>query len=255
MKIHFYLLPLCFIILLVPGCRTITSTRANLDLPQSLVVFTFDDGPNAHGNTTARVLDVLKKYNIRGMFALLGENAEQNPDLVRRIHDEGHYIINHGYYDKWAVKMDKKEFRENLEKGEAAISAALGEELRLRLYRPQGGDYKKYQERIWLKAGYTLVPGSARAYDASLTKRRKNTVIRRIIGAINEQKGGIILLHDARDSHFRMEAELAKRPQGFFNRSWIPEVTQEIIILLLEKGYRLTDFDVSELPDAPASGY
>jgi peptidoglycan/xylan/chitin deacetylase (PgdA/CDA1 family) len=241
MKTRFYLLLICFILILAPGCKTINSTRAKLAIPQSLVIFTFDDGPNAHGDTTARVLDVLKKYNIRGMFALLGVNAEKNPELVRRIHNEGHYIINHGYSDKWAVNMEEKEFRENLEKGEAAIAAALGEELWPLLYRPQGGNYKKYHEKIWKEAGYTLVQSSARAYDAVLDQRGKNKVIRRIIGTVNKQKGGIILLHDARDSHFRMEAGLAKNPEGAFNRSWIPEVTEEIIILLLEKGYRLED--------------
>jgi hypothetical protein len=94
-----------------------------------------------------------------------------------------------------------------------------------------------------------MVAGSARAYDAVIDGTGKNRVRRRIIRAVLEQKGGMILLHDARDSYRRMERELEKCPGGEFNRSWIPEVTEEIIIRLLEKGYRLNGFDIPGLLD------
>ena len=103
------------------------------------MILSFDDGPNVHRNTTSALLDVLKKYNIRAMFSLLGENAEQNPGLVRRIHEEGHIIINHGYCDKWVKNMGNAEFTENLKKGEEAIISALGKPVHPRLYRPHGG--------------------------------------------------------------------------------------------------------------------
>jgi peptidoglycan/xylan/chitin deacetylase (PgdA/CDA1 family) len=220
-----------------------------MHIPRYVVIFSFDDGPNVHKDTTARLLDILGKYNIRALFALLGENAEYSPELVRRIRDEGHYIINHGYGDGWVVSMSKSEFRENLRRGEAAITAALGEELRHRLYRPQGGYFKKKHRRIWKEEGYIMVTGTARAYDAVIDETGKNKVRHRIIRTIAEQRGGMILLHDARDSHLRMERELEKCPEGEFNRSWIPEVTEEIIIRLLEKGYRLNGFDIPGLLD------
>ncbi|MDR1586038.1 MAG: polysaccharide deacetylase family protein [Treponema sp.] len=241
------LLLLLALILLFSGCQSIDRSRRSMHIPPYCVIFSFDDGPNVHEDTTARLLDVLKKYEIRAMFALLGENAEHSPELVRRIRDEGHSIINHGYCDKWAVSMENEEFRENLRRGEAAISAALGEELRPRLYRPQGGYFKDRHRYIWREEGYTMVTGSIRAYDAVIDGTEKNRVIRKIIRAAREQRGGMILLHDARDSHFRMERELEKCPDGEFNRSWIPEATEKIIIRLLEKGCRLNGFDILEL--------
>ena len=206
-------------------------------MPPSVVLFSFDDGPNAHGDTTSRLLDVLSKYQIHALFFLLGENAEHNPDLVRRIYDEGHCIANHGYSDKWAGRMNDDEFRDNLVKGESAISAALGHDLQPRFFRPHGGFYTAGQEKIFREAGYTLVPVNIRVHDAVVSGKDRHKVTGHIIKKIEKQGGGIILLHDMRGSHFNMEKELDKNPQGVFNRSWIPEAVEEIIILLLEKGF------------------
>jgi peptidoglycan/xylan/chitin deacetylase (PgdA/CDA1 family) len=212
-------------------------------MPPGVVVFTFDDGPNRHGDTTGRLLDILKKHEVRAMFALLGENVRQNPELVRRIRAEGHIIINHGYRDHFAVWMGSEAFHTNLARGEAALTAVLGEQLDPRLYRPQGGFYTKRQERIWREAGYTLVPGTIRIYDAVLSARNQDRALAALLRALKKQQGGIILLHDARDSHTRMEAGLARNPQGVFNRNWIPGMVEELIFLLEEKGYTVRGFD------------
>jgi len=225
-----------FLFLLLCSCRTINRNRAELNIPHSVVYFSFDDGPNVKDDTTARLLDVLKQYQIKAMFCLLGVNVEQAPDLVRRIYDEGHCIVNHGYSDKWAVGMSDKEFRNNLLRGETAISAALGKELYPKLYRPQGGFYLKRQEKILRDAGYTIIPATVRVYDAVITGREKDRAVREVTGKALKQGGGIILLHDARDSWTRAEKELAKNNNGDFDRSWIPQAVEEIIIILLDRG-------------------
>jgi peptidoglycan/xylan/chitin deacetylase (PgdA/CDA1 family) len=180
------------------------------------------------------------------MFALLGENAEYSPDLVRRIRDEGHYIINHGYYDTWAVTMDREFFQLNLEMGEQAINAALGEPLSPRLYRPQGGFYKKYHAKIWQSKDYTLIPSTARPYDAVKDEDNMDRIVRSLMRKIENQNGGIVMLHDGRDSHYKTEAALKKYPNGQYNRSWIPEAVETLILNLRDKGYVLSGFDALE---------
>jgi len=68
---------------------------------------------------------------------------------------------------------------------------------------------------------------------------------------LEKKNGGIILLHDGRDSHFRMERKLSKNPQGIFDRSWIPGAVEEIIIVLLGKGFTLASpkslFSISQI--------
>ena len=237
MKNRTILLPLLVMILLAGGCQSINRGRAALGITRPTVLLSFDDGPNAHEDTTARLLDTLNQYDVRAIFALLGENAEHSPGLVRRIHNEGHLIVNHGYYDKWACAMSDAEFRDNLLRGEAAIAAALGGPLRPKLYRPQGGFYTARQEKILAEAGYSLINGSIRIYDAVLDRTKRKKVVVQLVKMVERQDGGLILLHDARDSHFRMEAELGKNPAGSFNRAWIPGAVEELIRVLLEKGY------------------
>ena len=230
------LLPL---FLLFFSCQSINSSRTEMGIPSSVVYFSFDDGPEAHGDTTARLLDVLKKYQIRAIFFLLGENAEQYPELVRRIHDEGHYLANHGYSEKHARKMNDEEFRDNLLRGEAAISGTLGFAMNPKLYRPHGGFYSSRQEKICVDEGFIIVPVTVRAYDAVAGAAEQKKIVNKIINLVEKRGGGLILLHDGRDSFSRREAERAKTPDGAFNRSWIPDAVEEIIVALLDKGFLL----------------
>jgi peptidoglycan/xylan/chitin deacetylase (PgdA/CDA1 family) len=227
----------CFVL---GGCQTINQSMEKTNLPERTVVLTFDDGPNAHDDTTARLLDVLAKYQIRAMFALLGENAAHNPELVRRIHDEGHTIVNHGFSDKFAIRMKPDEFETNLIRGEQAIVSALGENLSPLFYRPQGGFYNKTQRQIWESRGYVLVPSNIRVYDAVKKASAKDRIIQTVLQAVDTRKGGIVLLHDARESWQLAERKLADDPGGVFNRSWIPEAVEELILKLLERGYRIS---------------
>ena len=59
------------------------------------VAITFDDGPDA--KTTALLLDGLKARKVRATFFAIGEKAEQNPELICRMSEEGHLIGNHTY--------------------------------------------------------------------------------------------------------------------------------------------------------------
>jgi peptidoglycan/xylan/chitin deacetylase (PgdA/CDA1 family) len=234
---------------LLSGCLTISRTREELLIPRDTVIFSFDDGPNAHADTTARLLDVLSRYDIRALFVLLGENVERHPELVRRIRDEGHLIVNHGYGDKWAIFMGDEEFTRNLIRGEEALTAVLGAEPAPRLYRPQGGLYQKQQQQIWREKGYTLVPGTARPCDAVESGSGRAKIMKKTLTSVTKQEGGLILLHDARDSHTRMEKHLDRDPEGEFNRSWIPETVEELIKTLINRGYRLNGFDIAGVFD------
>ena len=60
------------------------------------VSLTFDDGP--HPIHTPILLDILKKYNAKASFCLLGKNIMLYPELAKRIYDEGHELLNHGPY-------------------------------------------------------------------------------------------------------------------------------------------------------------
>jgi peptidoglycan-N-acetylglucosamine deacetylase len=60
-----------------------------------LVALTFDDGPDPVW--TPRMLDILKAEHVPATFFVIGEYGQANPDLIRRIVNEGHDIGNHTY--------------------------------------------------------------------------------------------------------------------------------------------------------------
>ncbi|MDR1511677.1 MAG: polysaccharide deacetylase family protein [Endomicrobium sp.] len=66
------------------------------DSPGSVkeIALTFDDGPN---KVTKKILDILKKKNVRATFFLVGIRAKSNPDMVRAIVSAGHEIANHTF--------------------------------------------------------------------------------------------------------------------------------------------------------------
>ncbi|NPV53434.1 MAG: polysaccharide deacetylase family protein [Firmicutes bacterium] len=77
------------------------------------VALTFDDGPDTE--YTPKILDILRKYNVRATFFLIGKSAERHPDIVKRIVVEGHAIGNHTYHHgnlanmaPWQVVMELK---------------------------------------------------------------------------------------------------------------------------------------------------
>jgi peptidoglycan/xylan/chitin deacetylase (PgdA/CDA1 family) len=234
-------------------CQTINSSREELNIPVNVVYFSFDDGPNSHKDTTIRLLEVLKKYEIQAMFCLLGRNAEYHPDLVRRIYNDGHIIVNHGYSGKLASEMNDNEFLENLLRGEKAIWSVLDlDEPPYLLYRPHGGFYAGKQKEIARNAGYTMLQGTVRAYDAVVSGKEKDSVVKEIICKTIKRRGGIILLHDMRDSHIQQERGLAKNPEGVFNRSWIPDAVEDIVVTLLDMGFEIRN--TSELADGIVRG-
>jgi len=61
----------------------------------------FDDG--AHLWYIPRILDELKKLNVKASFFLVGMLAVKHHEIVRRIHEEGHTVCNHSY-NHWNTK-------------------------------------------------------------------------------------------------------------------------------------------------------
>ncbi|MDQ1472546.1 MAG: peptidoglycan-N-acetylglucosamine deacetylase, partial [Bryobacterales bacterium] len=67
------------------------------DLPGSKVLcLTFDDGPDPQ--FTPRILDILKSRHVPATFFVVGLNAENNPELIKREYADGHELGNHTYW-------------------------------------------------------------------------------------------------------------------------------------------------------------
>lgn len=60
---------------------------------KKLVALTFDDGPDP--STTPQALEILKRYGVKGTFFMLGKNVAAYPEVVKKVHKEGHEIGIH----------------------------------------------------------------------------------------------------------------------------------------------------------------
>ena len=91
---------------------------------ESTIYLTFDDGPDK--NITPKILDTLKKYNIKGTFFVNYKNIDTDY-IIKRAHDEGHVIANHTASHNYSyIYSSETAFFKDLEKMENKIISLTG---------------------------------------------------------------------------------------------------------------------------------
>jgi peptidoglycan/xylan/chitin deacetylase (PgdA/CDA1 family) len=115
------------------------------DTSSKTVAFTFDAGSDA--GYTAMILDVLKANGLKVSFGMTGKWAETYPDLLQRIVDEGHTLINHSYDHKsftgnstGTPPLTQAERWEQLDRTEEIVQELTGATTKP-YFRPPYGDY------------------------------------------------------------------------------------------------------------------
>lgn len=109
--------------------------KSEIDPNQPMIALTFDDGPNPI--STPKILDTLKQYRATGTFFMLGSRAIQNPDLIRRMVQEGHELGNHSNTHANLPKLTDAQIKDEFYITQDAIYAAGGEEATV--FRPPYG--------------------------------------------------------------------------------------------------------------------
>ncbi|TYQ14743.1 UNVERIFIED_CONTAM: peptidoglycan/xylan/chitin deacetylase (PgdA/CDA1 family) [Acetivibrio alkalicellulosi] len=164
-------------------------------LKENKVALTFDDGPDPR--YTPLILDILKQYDIKATFFLIGARAVGHESITKRIRDEGHAIGNHTY---WHPNLDKEgvgRLHWEVTQTEKALNDILG--YRPSLFRaPYGSLNEELVEKIG-EMGYSAIGWSVDSLDwMQLTPRQiKNNVLSNI------HPGAIILMHDG--GHWTMD--------------------------------------------------
>ncbi|MCQ2203372.1 MAG: polysaccharide deacetylase family protein [Bacteroidales bacterium] len=155
------------------------------------IMLTFDDGP--HPVNTPKVLDVLKKHNIKATFFCIASEAEKYPDIVKRIVDEGHTIGQHTYYHNPMHSFyTGKKYLAELKKAHETFEK-LG--IKIELFRPPLGITNAMIRWATEQMGYKVIGWSVRSFDTRNESREK--VLERVVRQL--KKGDIVLLHDRMD--------------------------------------------------------
>lgn len=122
---------------------------------EKVLYLTFDAGFE-NGNTE-KILDALKKHDVKATFFLVGNYLETQPDLVRRMVAEGHTVGNHTYsHPDMSAIGDKASFQAELEKNEALYEQVTGEKMP-KLYRPPQGKFCESNLKMAQELGYRTV--------------------------------------------------------------------------------------------------
>jgi peptidoglycan-N-acetylglucosamine deacetylase len=154
-----------------------------------VLALTFDDGP--HKTNTPRLLDILKSRDVKATFYVIGRNVEAEPDIAKRIVDEGHEIANHTWTHPQLSRLSSSRVATELEKTHEIIEKVTG--ITTASMRPPYGAVNDRVRQIARKQlDYTTIMWSVDPLDWKY--RNSERVSRKLVeGAA---PGAILLSHD-----------------------------------------------------------
>lgn len=167
--------------------------------PQKELVLTFDDGPDE--TYTPQVLDVLSKYHVPAAFFLVGLNAEKNLPLVKRIYREGHEIGNHTFTHENVAKVSPERALLEMKLTRLLIECVTGHSTIL-FRAPYNADSEPTtseeiipvalaRKQNYLDIGENIDPED---WQPGI---KADEIVKRVLSGIRQERGNIILLHDA----------------------------------------------------------
>ncbi|WP_129598897.1 polysaccharide deacetylase family protein [Anaerophilus nitritogenes] len=168
------------------------------------IAITFDDGPSKY--YTDKVLEILKQYEVKATFFVIGRHIERYPQELIIISQEGHEIGNHSFNHKNFNKLTKAQIEEELMKTQQALNNTIGNHTNI--FRPPYGALGKDSLESVNELGYNAVNWSVDTRDWS------GVSVEQIMDKVKHQlySGGIILMHSS-GSDKAMENMLTALPQ------------------------------------------
>lgn len=164
---------------------------------------TFDDGPSSE--VTPRILDILKKNNVKATFFILNY-SDSNKGIVRRAINEGHTIAIHGYsHDYATIYASDEAFMQSVYKLHDKIKADFGYDAKL--VRFPGGssntvscDYNKgIMTRLAArleKEGFSYFDWNISSGDASGNNIARDKIYSNVTNGLFGEGNNVVLMHD-----------------------------------------------------------
>lgn len=157
---------------------------------KKVIALTFDDGP--HPKETDKVLDVLKKYDVKATFFIAGKHANWYQKPLIRASEEGHELGNHTFTHPDISNLSSSQIQGEIKQCEDILEKLTGE--KPTLFRPPYGSYRKEAlAQIAKDCGYKIILWStldARDWQNPPASKIASTITN------NAKNGDIILLHD-----------------------------------------------------------
>ncbi|MEE1085648.1 MAG: delta-lactam-biosynthetic de-N-acetylase [Schaedlerella sp.] len=187
---------------------------------EKVLYLTFDAGYE-NGYTPA-ILDALKKHSVPATFFVVGSYIENNPDLIKRMVNEGHIVGNHTYsHPDMSAISSKEEFEKELTSVENIYQEITGETMQ-KMYRPPQGKYSEDNLQMAKDLGYTTFFWSLAYVDWQNDNQPSHEeAFDKLLSRVHP--GSIILLHSTSSTNAEILDELLTKweDMGYTFRSLV----------------------------------
>ncbi|MFN8673830.1 MAG: polysaccharide deacetylase family protein [Candidatus Sericytochromatia bacterium] len=208
------------VISFVSSCASLKILWEKNSSGENKLCFTFDDGPN--NIATKKLIKVLDKYKVPATFFIIGQNIENNTDLLKELDYKGYNIGNHSYdHDNFLFLKSTQEIKDNILKTNNLISRITGKTPIL--FRPPNALVNEKMILACKELDMKLVGVNIFVND-SMTFNEES-----IFNAVKKEiKGGtnILVLHDGFGT---FESK---------NRVFVAKVVEKLIRKLKKEGYQ-----------------
>ena len=186
-----------------------TTSTENLDTAKKdskdvkgVIWLTFDDGPSS--TSTPKILDILKKYNVKATFFVLNY-SDANEKYIKREVAEGHTIGIHGYSHEYSkIYKSKQAYLDNVYKLQEKIQKTTG--IKTMYTRFPGGSSntvsRKYKKGIMTELSKEMLSRGFKYYDWNISSgdaggaKNSNDVYKNVTKNLSKKRGNLVLCHD-----------------------------------------------------------
>ncbi|MCM1246657.1 MAG: polysaccharide deacetylase [Roseburia sp.] len=202
------------------------------------VYLTFDDGPSKQ---TEKVLDVLKKKNVKATFFMIGREDAYSQRLYKRVAEEGHTLGMHSYsHLNTEIYGSLDGFKKDFTRISDLLFDVTG--VRSAFYRFPGGssnavnhfpikEYAKFLE----EQGVTYMDWNVIAANGTTDNVTKKEMVQSVVDGVAKYDTSVVLLYDSADKKMTAKS------------------LEDIIDELLDGGYEILPMDADTVPIQHAS--
>lgn len=159
---------------------------------------TFDDGPT-RGSTEA-ILDTLGELGVPATFFVIGSNVLKCPELIARMHAQGHIVGNHTLnHSHFSMFRGRRYWDRELGETDQIIQKIIG--VRPAMFRPPMGMKTPWVMNSARRHGQAVITWSRRAVDGVETT--SDRILHRLV--TRTMVGDILLLHDGVEPNMRRD--------------------------------------------------
>lgn len=129
------------------------NAKAINDTEEKVISLTFDQG--YENGFTGKILDTLKEKGVKATFFVVGDYAERQPELVKRMIDEGHTVGSHSWHHYSMPDLSVEEATKEIMDLHEYMLTNFG--IQMDKFRPPKGEYSDLSLAVTGDLGYTTV--------------------------------------------------------------------------------------------------